>query len=187
MEVGLNNKEAITLYDAGEITTDQLDMILGQNLALSLEGTGLELHFSDRKNPLYEGNNKKREQIAYSWIRHKKGVFFQKVIKPLIIKTINLIHEQMIKRYDEQIFVCDDPRLVRMNTFLANYIETEFTHCRPYKTDFMHKIRDIIFGLAKEDKYYGNRLLDFADKFVKEFPDGFELTESEKNNIETYH
>src|SRR3972149_4392086 len=159
MEVGLNNKEAITLYDAGEITTDQLDMILGQNLALSLEGTGLELHFSDRKNPLYQGNNKKREQIAYSWIRHKKGVFFQKVIKPLI----------------------------RMNTFLANYIETEFTHCRPYKTDFMHKIRDIIFGLAKEDKYYGNRLLDFADKFVKEFPDGFELTESEKNNIETYH
>lgn len=182
----MNNKEAIKKYHKCEITAQQLVDIQAENLALSVERTGMELHMVEGKNPLYK-DNRSRNQIAYSWRENAKGKFFQFVIKPLIIKAINYIHAQMIKRYDDQIFIYDDPRLIAINSFMTDYIETEFTHARPYKTEFMHKIKDIALGMAKEDKYYRSRLFDGINKFVKVFPYGFELTDIEKKNIETYH
>jgi hypothetical protein len=51
----------------------------------------------------------------------------------------------------------------------------------------MHQIRHIILFMAKEDPFYTCTLKDFINRFVVEFAGGFELTESERLNLDLYH
>jgi hypothetical protein len=156
------------------------------NLALSLEGTNLAIHVADGKHPLYEGNNKSRDHIAYSHILTKQGKFFQFVWKPIVLKAIDFIHNSLKKKYDDQIFIYEDPFLKELDSFITEFIQAYFQDRNfgyKYKIPFMLKVKDIPFGIAKEDVYYRARLKACINNFVKKYPDGFELTEGEKRNL----
>ena len=136
--------------------------------------------------PPVEGDNSTREQFKHNPYFTLKGRFYQTVIKPMIRKAIHGAHTYWISKYDKDAFVYDDPRLQAVDELLKTFIDDHMAH-REYKLEFMHEIRDIVFGVVKEDPYYASAFWVFCNKFVKKFPDGFEMNESEIHNWETHH
>jgi len=143
-------------------------------------------------NPHYgpRDNRSRDKGQTYNPFNHPTGRFWQAFLKPTIIKLIgraaanpwilktpvvpkvvNFVHTQMKERYYEDIFITDDERLIFLEQFAKSYIDN--------------------VGLDKEDVYYRARNLDFINKFVKifnaKYPNGFELTPIEKENITKWH
>ncbi len=185
----MNNKEAIAKHESGEITTEQLIKELELNLALTLEGTDRSLHVPDGKHPFYRDNNKSRDHIAYSYLLTKQGKFFQNVWKKIVLKTINFLHSSLMKKYDNQIYVYEDPFMIEIDIFMTEYINSNFQdggNGKYYKIPFMLKVKDIPFGISKEDIYYRARLKKCINEFVQKYPNGFELTDAEIRNLEMW-
>ena len=134
-------------------------------------------------NPKYKDNNKTSVGFRYNPYHHVKGKFMQGVIKTAVKSAINFAHAQIIKHYDRNAFMYDDPRLKRIDEYCKRYINENFQNSYPYKCDFMEKIVDIILFFAREDIYYTARWLDMINRL----PRGHELTEQEKANIKKYH
>ncbi|MHC1623462.1 MAG: hypothetical protein ACXQTR_02585 [Candidatus Methanospirareceae archaeon] len=135
--------------------------------------------------------NDSREGFKYNCYTDKKrGMFFQSVIKKAILKAIDFAHMALQKNYDKNIFVFDDERLQKLDSF-AEYIISKYysdiRSARGYKDVFMRKCKEIKLGLNKEDIYY--RARDFAtiNEFViwmqENYPDGIPLTDGEKRNL----
>jgi hypothetical protein len=177
--------DAIKLYNDGKIKPEELIEQIEYNLALSLEGTDRSIHVAG-VHPLSKEHNNNRTHISRSYLTTNQGKFFQFAWKKIVLKAIDYIHTSLQKHYDQNIYVFDDPDFKQIKLFSSAFIDTYFTHCKPYKSDFMYKIMDIVLGIAKEDPYYCARLKLFLSKFIEHFPDGFKLTESEKRNIEAW-
>ena len=142
---------------------------------------------ADQKNPYADGNEDSRCGFTWNHIFTTQGQFFQNVAKRIGLKTIQTIHKGMIKHYDQNIFVYDDPRLITLDIFAKSYIMENFQKDDNYKTVFMCQLVDIVLGLCKEDVYYRARMFAMMRKFVMHFPKAFELSAMEKLNIETWH
>lgn len=140
-------------------------------------------NYETDKNPQYADNNKTSVGFRYNPSHHIKGKFFQGVIKTAIKSAIYFGHAQILKHYDRNAFVYDDPRLKAIDEYCKRYIDKNFQNSYPYKSDFMSKVVDIILFFAKEDIYYTARWLDM----INGLPRGHELTEMEKENIEKWH
>ena len=129
------------------------------------------------------GNNS-REGFKYNCYTDKKrGMFFQTVIKKAILAAINFAHSAILKHYDKNAFVYDDPRLSAIDEYMKEYIATNFKNSPGYKDAFMLKVLGIFLFLMKEDVYYRGRWL----QILKEIPREYELTKGELKNIEEYH
>lgn len=134
-----------------------------------------------QRNPEYPaGDNRTRNEFIFSPYEHPKGKFFQNIKSGIMIKAINFAHSAILKGYDMDAYVYDDPRLKAQNEFFREYIQENFRHVA-YKTEFMNKIVDIIMFLVKEDIYY-RRLMDMLNRRPY-----FELTKDEQENIEKWH
>lgn len=120
-----------------------------------------------------------------------RGMFYQNVIKKVILKAIDFAHSAFVKKYDKDVYVYGDERLKALDKFGKWFISVYFTDSPGYKDAFMLKILDFTLGHSKQDIYYRARMIKGANEFylwMKEnYPDGFPLTEAEKSNIERWH
>lgn len=121
----------------------------------------------------------------------RRGMFYQTVIKKVVLKAIDFVHSSFLKQYDKDVFVYGDERLKALDKFGKLFISLYFTDTPGYKDAFMLKILDFTLGHSKQDIYYRARMFKGANEFylwMKEnYPDGFPLTEAEKDNIERWH
>jgi len=124
-----------------------------------------------------DGDNSTRSEFKYNCYYHPKGAFFQSIKSKLLIQAINFAHKAILKGYDMDAYIFDDPRLIAQNAHFRNYIAHNFKDCGGYKLEFMNKIVDIIMFLRKEDPYYC-RLIDMIETMPR-----FGLTDAEKKNI----
>ena len=136
----------------------------------------------------YETDDNSSREVGqtYNPFNHRKGQFWQGLIKPTIqmllekvskntwiIKTpmvprvINFIHDKMKSNYYDDIFEHTDERLIFIEQFMKSYIDMEFMNGYPKKHKFMNQIVDIIIALCKEDIYYRARFIDFINKFAR--------------------
>ena len=137
-----------------------------------------------------EGDNSNRENgFVYNPYHTLKGKFFQHTIKPMIRKAIYGAHAYWLAKYSKDAFVYDDVRLKAVDEFARKFIDDHMAESdgAAYKIEFMHNIQDIVCGMVKEDPFYTSPFWMFINEFVKEFPNGFEMTEAEIYNWETYH
>ena len=137
-----------------------------------------------------DGDNKNRQMFKHNPYHTLKGKFYQHTIKPMIRKAISGAHTYWIAKYDKDAFVYDDPRLQAVDEFTRDFIDAHMAENdggAMYKIKFMHQIQDILFGMVKEDPFYTSAFWMFCNEFVEEFPDGFEMIESEKYNWEAHH
>lgn len=151
----------------------------------TLDGVAKTAHLTDRN---YEDgdNSDRKDGFTFSPYHHVLGKFFQNDIKIIIRKALETAEWWIVRKYDKDAFVYDAKWLQHLDKFTKDYIEERFQHAQ-YKLDFMHQIRHIILFIAKEDPFYTCILKDFINRFVVEFADGFELTESERFNLDSYH
>jgi len=134
-----------------------------------------------------DGDNSNRERgSTHNPYTTLKGKIFHTTVKQGILKSINMAEWLILNKYDKNAFVYDDPRLKGIDELLERYIDEKFQH-REYKVKFMHQLRHIFCVMMKEDPYYTSVGFDFMNLFIKMFPDGFELTESEQYNLNNYH
>ena len=138
--------------------------------------------YATGKNPT-SGMENAETGFRYNPFFHKKGKFFQGIIKPAILRAIDFAHDGILKQYDQTSFEVKDPRLKELKDISMDYIGENFQHAYPYKSDFMTKIVDIVIFMMEEDDYYGARLLDLLNRLPKDI----ELTEHEQKNIEQWH
>lgn len=169
---------ALQQFKHGEFNIEQLQKVIQEN--------GAELSFwnpATERHPAYaEGDNRSRAGYIFH-TDHPKGKFLQNIIKKAILRAIDFAHSSVTKHYDPEGFVYDDPRLQRLSDVCKGYIADNFQHAHPYKSDFMHKVVDILLFLMKEDAYYRARFLDL----LNQIPNDFELDELERENIEQWH
>lgn len=179
----LTLEEALVKFNSKEITVDELEGIMVRS------GRRHEFYLTAKdRNPRYpKGNNESRAGFLKNCYTHTAGRVFQNVEKKIILNAIDFAHELMRKKYDEDIYVYDDPRLKALDTFMKAYIAVNFQDSKGYKDVFMQKLVDIALGLCKEDIYYRARLFDIIKAFVAQYPKGFELTAEEDKNIEEWH
>ena len=121
--------------------------------------------------------------FRFSPYYHEKGKFLQDVIKKGIIKAIELAHDQIVGRYDQDAYELQDERLCELNAYMRAYLSYNFEHQAPRKITFMSQIVDIVMFLMKEDIYYRARFLDMW----KNMPRDYELTQEELENINKWH
>ena len=134
-----------------------------------------------------KGDNSNRNKgFGGSPYHNLLGRFFQQDIKILIRKALETAEWWIEHKYDKDAFVYDAEWLQRLDKFTNDYIEERFQHA-DYKLRFMHQIRHIVLFVAKEDPFYTCILKDFINRFLVEFTDGFELTESERYSLDMWH
>lgn len=139
------------------------------------------------RNPNYpKGDNSTRQAGFTHNPRHYKGQYFQKFLKPAITKLIDMVHGGLKRIYDPDIYKFDDSRLQDIDAFTKDFIYNNFAD-DPAKIDRMNKIADIILGIMKEDPFYSSAGLWFFNCFIKQFPNGFELSQAQKDNREMAH
>ncbi len=171
-------QEAIEQHDIGAITTEQFTNIVKENQEKGIFWVPT-------------GKNQSRFGFIHHHVFTSKGRFFQNILKKHILGEIdkvhknglnesnlnhlriavNTIHFSMRRMYDKDAFVYSDPRLNALDKYLKEYVSTNIIDEYSYDHDFLFKLVDISLGLAKEDSYYRSRLVDFADKFRKTYPD----------------
>ena len=134
----------------------------------------------DRNPKTPEGDNWTRDEFTFSHYYHPKGKFFANWKSKAIIPAINLAHKMILKGYDMDAYIYDDPRMQKYNDFFKNYIRVNFQD-RDYKIDFMNKIVDIILFIMKEDIFYSSRFMDIFNKIPH-----VELTEDQELNIQKW-
>lgn len=149
----------------------------------TIDGELVRWNPAKERDPRVKGNENAGEHSGFRWspFYSAAGKYLQEFIKPTIIKTIALIHKQIVGKYDPHAYELSDPRLVEMNTYIRSYISTNFQHSMPRKLTFMMQIVDIIMHLMKEDVYYRARFLDLFNNMPR-----FEITENESNNIQRW-
>ena len=182
LQIESENKEKITEL-LEQFNTGKLNI---ETLIQKVREQGDKGDFWDYEktsNPKYEGNNKTRIGFKYNPYHHVKGKFMQGITKTAVRSTINFAHAYILKHYDKEAFIYDDERLKKIDEYCKRYIDKNFQHAYPYKSDFMIKIIDIILFFAKEDIYYTARWLDM----INGLPRGHELTKEEKENIKRWH
>jgi len=164
--------------NGGEITLQELRQKLADG------GSDLKVYDkrSERNVNYPDGNNESRNGFIFNPGFHPKGQFFQNVIKKAILAAINFAHSAIVKNYDREAYLYDDSRLRDLNIFLRKYIDANFQDSKPYKSDFMLKLVDILLFLMKEDVYYRARMIDIFANMPRS-----ELTDIEKENIEKWH
>lgn len=130
------------------------------------------------RNPGYPvGDNRTRS--SFTWhLNSKKGKVFQRVLKPAIIAMIDRMHAWVLKSWDPEGFVYDDPRLQHLSENLHDFIRVYYDH-EERKLDFMHKGIDIGMFIMKEDIYYCSRIFYMLNSLPI-----FKLTAGEMVNIE---
>lgn len=132
------------------------------------------------RHPGYpEGDNRSRNSFTWN-LASKKGKIFQNIMKPAIIAMIHKIHAWILKTWDKDAFVYDDPRMQYLDEMMHEYIEADFDHT-DRKLDYMHKAIDIGLFLVKEDIYYRARLFPMLNKLPI-----FEISTQEAHNLETF-
>ena len=136
-----------------------------------------------------EGDNSTRKMFKHNPTHTLRGRFYQFTVKPMIRKAISAAHSYWISRYDKDAFVYDDPRLKDVDEFTRNFIDKHMAESdgAAYKIEFMHDIQDVLFGMVKEDPFYAAAFWAFCNEFVKRYPDGFEMEDSEVYNWEAHH
>jgi hypothetical protein len=174
--------EKIKGYETGAVTLDELEQFMRARDDLVVATWDLT---TDR-NPLYPiDNNKTRASPTYHPKLHPKGRFWQNVLKRSVIHTILFVHAGVIKHYDKDAFVYDDPRLNALSDFLHAFVDIHFPD--RHTQSFMPKLIDSILHLMKEDIRYGARGFLLINQLCKNLsPTGFELTEVEKKNIKMW-
>lgn len=180
MENSKTINEALKRYEKKEISADELGRIVKE------EGANISFWNRDEdRHPAYlKGDNRSRTGFLFNPYHHEKGKFFQHVTKKAILRAIDFAHKAMTKHYDVDAYVYDDPRLNALNDFLHAYMDIHFAD--EYTHSFMPKVVDIILGLSKEDIRYRVRFLDLINKIIKFYPNGFTLTENEKENLKKF-
>jgi hypothetical protein len=151
----------------------------------TLTGIAENADLADRR---YEkGDNSERSQgFTRNPYHNVLGKFFQNDIKIIIRKALATAEWWIEHKYDRDAFVYDSEWLQCLDKFAYDYIEERFQHAQ-YKLDFMHQIRHIVLFIAKEDPFYTCVLKEFVNRFVVEFAEGFELTESERYSLDMWH
>ena len=116
------------------------------------------------RNPAHPvGDNRPRSNSFTHHLNSKKGKVFQGVLKPALIMMINKMHSWVLKSWDPEGFIYDDPRMQYLDTTLHEFINENFAD-QQRKIDFMNKAVDIGLFLLKEDIYYRARLFKLLNK-----------------------
>jgi hypothetical protein len=171
-------QEAIIEHDGGRLTTEQFTEIVKENQKAGIFW-------------IPKGKNESRFGFIHHHVDTLKGRFFQNILKKHILREIDKVHSTGFTKsdinhlrlavttihfswrrgYDKDAFVYSDPRLNALDKYLKEYISSNVDDVYPHDHDFLFKLIDISLGLAKEDAYYRARLVDFAAKFRKAYPD----------------
>jgi len=174
--------DKIKLIPSGKATTKDINAELekmGSKLRiLSSEDIDKSLK-TKRQYPV--GDNRTRTNgFTYAANEHPLGELLSGIKAKILIESINAAHRLILKGYDMDAYVYDDPRLKAQNEHFRNYIKTNFQHAG-YKIEFMNKLVDIIMFLRKEDIYYV-RIFDMLETMPR-----FGLTDEEQSNIDRWH
>jgi hypothetical protein len=86
---------------------------------VTVDGEPIEWNPALHSDPRIKANENRGEGAGFlfSPYFHKKGLFLQNVIKRGIISTINLTYKQILRFYDKDAFVFEDPRLNKLRLF----------------------------------------------------------------------
>lgn len=171
------------------IPEDQNIPLMMENYLLfedTFEGNVIRWNPAKDRDPRVKANENAggKSGFRFSPFYHEKGQFLQKVVKKGIIKTIDMVHGQIIRGYDKDAYVFDDPRLAELNVYFSSYISHNFCNLERTNTrklEFMMKIKDIVMFLMKEDIYYRARFLDMFSGLPR-----FEITIDESDNIQRW-
>ena len=157
---------------------------------ITVDGEPVEWNPALEQDPRIKGNENRGEGAGFlfSPYFHKRGLFFQEVIKKGITKTINLAYNQILRYYDKEAFVFEDPRLKILRSFCKTYVATYYAEEGPggtgiIKLTFMYQFFDILLFLMKEDIFYRPRFFEFLNNV----PRGWDLTEAEIKNLEEFN
>lgn len=155
-----------------------------------VDGEPVEWNPALDPDPRIKGNENRGEGAGFlfSPYFHKKGLFFQNVIKKGITKTINLTYNQILRFYDKDAFVFEDPRLKTLRNFCKTYVATYYAEearggTGIIKLTFMYQFFDIMLFLMKEDIFYRPRFFEFLNNV----PRGWDLSEAEIKNLEEFN
>ncbi len=177
-------EEALKMYEVDKsITVEEFSQVI--------QKFGKKVNFWNAMkdpNPAYVDNEKSRVGFKWNPYHNEKGKYYQSVIKKVMLSTIDIVHSHTLKKYDNNQFIYDDPRIIELDSFAKAYIGMNFKDSPGYKDTFMYKLVDIIHGtIAKEDIYYRCIYFDFINKLIVAYPKGFPLTETEKLFIQKWH
>jgi hypothetical protein len=157
---------------------------------VTVDGEPIEWNPALHSDPRIKANENRGEGAGFlfSPYFHKKGLFLQNVIKRGIISTINLTYKQILRFYDKDAFVFEDPRLNKLRLFCKTYVAFYYGEearggTGIIKLTFMYQFFDIMLFLMKEDIFYRTRFFEFLNNV----PKGWELTEAEIKNLEEFN
>jgi hypothetical protein len=157
---------------------------------VTVDGQAVEWNPALHSDPRIKGNENRGEGggFTFSPYFHTKGLFFQNVIKKGITTTINITYNQILRFYDKNAFVFEDPRLKKLQLFCKTYVATYYAEEGPggtgiTKLTFMYQFFDIMLFLMKEDIFYRPRFFEFLNNV----PKGWELTDSEIQNLKDWN
>jgi hypothetical protein len=119
------------------------------------------------------GNEDKKN----SKMQNVKNFAIQRTIKLISSLAVNKVHSELKGKYDKDIYIYSDPRLLFLDKFAKEFIQNN-TKSKS-SIDLLNKIVDIALGLCKEDIYYRVRILEFLNRFIEENI-RFVLTEEEQ-------
>lgn len=176
-----NIRTAYDDFKRGQLSPEELSQLIIANKT--------NPKFWDVKHYKYlDGDETPREDgFTFSPYQTRRGRFFQTVTKKAILAAIDFAFQTFPKEYDPNIYTVDDDRLNKIEQTVKDYININFQNSKPYKEEFMLKVLAIIVGLCKEDIYYRARFLEMLNELQKAFPDGIQLTEAERRNIDKWH
>jgi hypothetical protein len=105
-----------------------------------------------------------------------KNTILKHTIRPMISIAINKIHSGLKGKYDKDIFVYSDPRLLFLDKLGKDFIKENVSGSN---INLLNKTVDICLGILKEDVYYRVRGLLLLNMFMEENV-RFVLTDKEK-------
>jgi hypothetical protein len=175
------------LYNNKEISKEKFQEEYDAFVAFGAK-FGLTIAMYDEANerrPKYPvGNNQNRSDFTYG-PKNPLWQTMQRKLKPWTIKGIHFWHGWLIKRWDKDAFVFDDPRMQVLAKNLHDFVDVNFDQ-QNRKLDFMHEAVDIGLWFLKEDIYYAARFFAMSNNlpFFVLTPDEIENRKLFVNGVE---
>ena len=151
----INKIHALILRSSGKTAFVYSDKRLQYLNEILHESIRLDFDHEQRKLDFMH----KAVDIGIFVLRGKENKYLN-AMQPVVSKTISKIHSWILKEWDVDAFVYDDPRMKRMHKALHKYVGKD-------AEPFVHDVIDIGLFMSKEDIYYRARMFNALNRIDK--------------------